>query len=471
LLAQIKRLSGDSLLYALMNVGTKLIAFLMIPIYTAYLGLAEMGVLENIDALTSILTFVVIFGTDNALAFYYFDTKEEKEKEEYVKTVLLFRILISVLIFILFLIFGKWISILLTNSEQYVDIILLSGLVLVLEAVATVILTYFRFEFKSLKVVIYTVTKLGMVALLSYIFLRFFSANVEAVFYGRIISTALIVMMLTKPLKTFITFKFNKELMKKILVYGAPLVPASVAFWVITFSNRFFLTKLESLEEVGIYAVAVKFAAVIALLTSSVQMAWRPYTMSIKDREDAPRLFSKLYLLILIIGLSGLLGIATVIPYILSFMVSNESFEPAADYIAFLSLGTFLSFYYLIISVGLFIKKDTKIIAYYVGISAIICVVLNILLIPLFSIWGAVAAMLIPYLFVNISIFLRSQKVYFVPVPVFKMIFLFINGVAAMGAVVFIQTSSAIHTGWLIIPWLYFIVVVLISGIFKELRK
>lgn len=454
-----------------MNVGTKLIAFLMIPIYTAYLGLAEMGVLENIDALTSILTFIIIFGTDNALAYYYFDAKEEKRKQDYVKTVLLFRIFISVAIFVVFLLFGKWISLMLTNSEEYVNIILLSGLVLMLEAVATVILTYFRFEFKSLKVVVYTVTKLGLVAILSYVFLRFFSANVEAIFYGRIISTALIVLLLFKPLKEFVTFKVNKDMMKKILAYGAPLVPASIAFWVITFSNRFFLTKFESLEEVGIYAIAVKFAAVIALLTSSVQMAWRPYTMSIKEKADAPKIFSKLYLLILIIGLVGLLGVATVIPYVLSFMISNEDFAPAADYIAFLSLGTFLSFYYLIISVGLFIKKETKIIAYYVGISAVICVLLNIFLIPVLSIWGAVIAMLVPYLFVNISIFMKSQKVYYVPVPVFKMIFLFVNGTVVMASVVYIQSTDTINPIWIAVSWLYFLIILFISGIIKEFRK
>ncbi|WP_237663003.1 lipopolysaccharide biosynthesis protein [Sutcliffiella horikoshii] len=459
----LKRLGGDSLLYALMNVGTKLIAFLMLPIYTTYLSPSEMGVFENVDALISILIFVVIFGTDNALAYYFYNTNDEKERTELFQTALYFRVIIAVGFNLIFIFFGEYISTILLGTPDYKYIFFLAGTVLIVETIITLVLTYYRFQFKSKKVVFTTVAKLAFVAILSYLFLKYSDLQVSSIYLGRLISVIIIVLVLVPSLIKMFSFKFNKEILKKLVVYGAPLVPASVAFWIITFSNRFFLTTFESLNSVGIYGVAIKFATVISLLTSSVQMAWRPYSMSIKDNSNAKQIYSTLFLLILIIGMTGLLGIATVIPLVMEFMIKDPAYAEASRYIAILSLGSFLSFYYLIISIGLFFNKKTGVISIYVGISAVISVVLNILLIPVFSIWGAVIALIASYLFVNISIFIRSQKEYYIPVSIFKMVLLFLSGILGILTIVYVQENEGISNYYIVIPWIVNIVVTLLT--------
>ncbi|QNG60237.1 oligosaccharide flippase family protein [Bacillus sp. PAMC26568] len=466
MLKHLKRLGGDSLLYALMNVGTKLIAFLMLPIYTTYLSPSEMGAFELVEAVVSILTFVIIFGTDNALAYYFYKTEIEEEKEQFFKAALSFRLLLAGFIFFLFLVFGPPIAEHLLKNSAYYHVLLLAGVVLFVEAVITLVLTYERFLFKSKKVAGLTVLKLLLVAILSFVFLKFLNWKVESIYVGRLISGLLIILLIFKQLWSFISFRIDKALLKKLLVYGAPLVPASIAFWVITFSNRFFLTVFESLDSSGIYGVAVKFATVISLLTSSVQMAWRPYSMSIKDSPDAKKIYSNIFYLILIIGMAGVIGIATIAPYLLQLMVPDKSYSEAADFIALLSLGSFLSFYYLIISVGLFLEEKTKVISVYVGLSAILSVILNIVLIPFYSIWGAVIALLISYLFVNISIFLRSQKVYHIPVSSVKLIFIFIGGLVSTVSIIFIYDLN-LGVFWILLAWAFYGLILLLTGVHK----
>lgn len=443
-----------------MNVGTKLIAFLMLPIYIMYLGAEELGVLENIDALTSMLTFVVIFGTDSALAFFYFDTKDRILKEKYVQTVLMFRMAVSALLLLISLVAGNTISKVILGSEGYGGIIQIAFIVLFLESTVTLVLTYFRYEFFSKKVVFFTVLKLLLAAILSFLFLKYLTPEVNVIYYARAIGAGLIIVFILPYLKRFFTFRIDSSMLKEMLAYAAPLVPASIAFWVISSSNRFFLSHYESLAHVGIYGVAVKFATVITLLTSSFQMAWRPYTMSIKDRPDAKKIFSNIYLFILAGGMLGLLGIATFIPYILRWMISNPEFHEASHYITVLSLGTFLNFYYLIISVGLFIKKETKTISIYFGIAALISVVLNIALIPMLSIWGAVFAVVAAYLFACIAIFIKSQAVYKVPVSIPKLLWLFVTGLISMLTIIYIQEYSTLAAYFLIIPWVFYAIAV-----------
>nr|WP_278187304.1 MULTISPECIES: oligosaccharide flippase family protein [Bacillaceae] len=446
-------MGGETLLYALMNVGTKLIAFLMLPIYTHYLTTTEMGVFENIEAMVSVLTFVVIFGTDNALAFYFFKTDDHKEQDKFVQTVLTFRFLLAVFFLLLFIIFGPLFSKFLLGISSYSKLFILAGVVLVSESVITLILTYYRYQFKAKKVAVITLIQLGLVASFTFVLLKYLNYKVESVYVSRLVSGALIILVLIIPIIKFFSFKVDFKILKRILAYGAPLVPASIAFWVITFANRFFLTHMESLESAGVYGVAIKFAAMISLLTSSIQMAWRPYSLSIQKNENAPQIYAQISSLILMLGMVGLVGVATIAPFLMKIMVSSNAYQGASKYIAFLSLGSFLSFYYLIISVGLFIKEQTKVLSKYVIYSAILSVILNIILIPLLSIWGAAIALVLSYLFVNVIIFKKSQEFYYIPLSIKKNGFIFLVGLVAMLTVTFIYELDL--SKWFIsIPWL-----------------
>jgi len=465
--AQIKRLGADSLLYAFMNVGTKLIAFIMLPIYMHFLpDPADYGVIDLLDRFTSMLTFLVIFGTDSALAYYYFDTKDKQKQLDYVRSVMTFRLLIVLIIAIVFLVGGKWISqIMLDDSSNFYLLYIAVG-ILAFDTVIALILTVLRYDFFTKKVVTMTILKMLLIAIFSYAFLAYMSPTIDSILYGRIVSVIIVILLLFKPMVKYIKFNFNKQIMKEILAYATPLVPASLAFWVIVNANSFLLKAFTSNYEVGIYGTAAKFASLITLLTSGVQMAWRPFSMSLKEKENSSVLFAKLYYGILLIGTIGVIMVATIMPWI--FNILSSDYYEAYQYVSILSAVTFLNFFYMIISVGIFFTKQTKIISYAFGMAAVINIILNVLLIPKFMIWGSVAAYLISYLVAITYIFLKSQKLYHVPVSFWKMTLLFISSLVAVIAIVYIQESS-ISDYNIIFAWLGYLVVVLLSRLDKDL--
>jgi O-antigen/teichoic acid export membrane protein len=469
LLAQIKRLGGDSLLYAFMNLGTKFIAFLMFPIYTYYLTPAEYGVIDLIDSTTAMLTFIVIFGTDSALAFYYFDVKEKTLKWAYVQNVLTFRVSAALFIVMVTIVAGISISEILLKDTGYYQALLFAVCVLLVDTILALVLTVFRYEYKTVKVVLYTIGKMLLIALISYVFLRFIWPSVEGIIAGRLIAVTLILLLIGKSLSPFLRLKFDPVMLKEILKYAAPLVPASIAFWVIVNSNRFFLSEFGSMEDVGIYGSAMKFATLITLITSGVQMAWRPYSMELKNKEGNQQLFAKLYLGILLVGLFGVMAITTVMPWVI--LVLDEAYVASYKYVGLISAVTFLNFYYLIISVGLFVKKETKYISYYFGAAAVINILLNTVLIPMYSIWGTVAAYLISYVFAVILIFLKSQKVYYIPISFFKMSALFSSTILYVCAIVWIQENQNVPDWHVLTVWVLFLLSLGISRVDKDLRK
>ncbi len=467
MLAQIKRLGGDSLLYALMNVGTKLIAFIMLPIYTRFLpDPAEYGVLDYVDRLSAMLTFLVIFGTDSALAYYYYDTKDEDKRIKYVQQVMSFRLAIVVICALVFILGGEWLSNLLLETPNAVHLLYIAAGILLFDTIAALVLTVMRYQFKTMKVVIFTVLKMFLVAVLSYALLATIMTSVEGILIGRIISGILIVILLLPNLRKFFSFNINKEILKEILKYAAPLVPASLAFWVIVNSNVIFLKEYTSFTEVGLYGTAVKFASLITLLTSGVQMAWRPYSMSIKDKQDSQVVFAKLYMAILLIGTLGVLLVATIMPWVIKLL--DKNYWEAYKYVAPISAVTFLNFYYMIISVGIFFKKKTKYISIAFGIAAIVNVILNVILIPQLSIWGSVIAYLLSYVVAIVLIFFRSQKEYHVPVSFWKMSFIFINMLIAVAGIIYTQESQ-LSWIYILLAWGYFLITTILSRVDKDI--
>ena len=451
-----------------MNVGTKLIAFIMLPVYTNYLPPSVYGVLDIVDRWTAMLTFLIIFGTDSALSFFYFDTKDKEKRLEHVRNVMYFRIFIVSILALIVLTAGPWISELLFKDRDYVSLLYISIGVLFVDTILVVVLMVLRFDFKTKKVVFFTVFKMLLVAVLSYLFLRFFIRSPEGVLIGRISSSVIIALLLLSSSIKYLKPRISFSSMKEMLKYAAPLVPASLAFWVLANASAFFLQAFYSTAEVGIYGAATKLATVITLLTSGVQMAWRPYSMSIKDKENSPLLFSKIYMGLLLLGMVGILAIATVMPYIIGIL--GDDYFHAYQYVALISAATFLNFYYMIISAGLFFTKKTSAISITFAIVAVINTILNITLIPLYSIWGAVAAYLIAYMVAIIFIFRKSQQSYYVPVSFGKMSFLFSNMIAAVIAIIYVQEQDMSFV-YILLAWLYVLVITGISRIDKDFKR
>lgn len=468
MLKNLKRLGGDSLLYALMNVGTKLIAFIMLPIYTYFLPPGEYGYIDIIDRWTTMLTFLVFLGTDSALAFYYFDTKDEKKRKLYSKNVFLIRLAMILVIFLLVALLGPLVAHNVLPEENGVFLLYLSVGVLFFDTITALVLTIMRFEFKTLKVVFLTVSKMLLIAVGSYLFLRFVVASVEAIMYARIITGILIFLLILKPLSQVVTFKIDREVLKDLIKYGLPLVPASLAFWVILNSSSFFLAMMKTPEDVGIYGAAAKFAALITLVTSGIQMAWRPYSMSLKDKPNNKELFSKIYIIIFLLGIIGVFVVATIMPYVI--LLLKETYYSAYKYVALISAATFLNFYYLIISIGIFFTKETKVISYIFAIAAGLSIVLNLILVPAFSIWGVVAATLISYTFAIVFIFRKSQKLYYIPFPSIKVSFIFIVMIAGVIGITYIQENQ-LSLWYVAAIWGVLLLSIGVTRIDKELRK
>jgi O-antigen/teichoic acid export membrane protein len=470
LLLKLKRLLGDSVLYSLMSVGTKMIAIIMVPIFLDYLGGSQYGVLANMESLLAIISLLIVFGTDAALAYYYFrETGRLDRQLTYIQNVMGFRLTVATLFLITALLFGNSLSYVFTRvPHQYEMTLWLVMFINLADSIIVLAVTVYRYEMKTIRVVILNLAKLSLYALLSYVFMVNWNNSVESIMWGRLVSIIFILLVCGRSLISFLHIKFEPAIWKEILRYAVPLVPASLAFWLIGSSNRLIITYLATgtsefaLTQVAIFDLAYKFASIISLMTYGMQMAWRPFSMQMKDHKDSASFFGKIYLVIFVIGMISTMTITTLSPLTsLLFGDANKQVsEEAVQYIGFLSLASFINFFYLVLCSGLFFQEDTRIVTKAFLLASILYIMLTFGLYPLFNLWSAgiwaiVIANLITYLVPLLIIFAKSQQVYYVPVPYKKLIFLFVQTVISMATITWLQKGDG--TGYYqVLAWMYF---------------
>src|SRR5919109_1171254 len=86
LAVQIKRLLKQSAIYGLGGMVSRLLAVLLLPLYTSYLGTEGFGKIETTVALTTVLVVVLRLGISSAFFRFYFDSDDPDRRTLVVRT-------------------------------------------------------------------------------------------------------------------------------------------------------------------------------------------------------------------------------------------------------------------------------------------------------------------------------------------------------------------------------------------------
>ncbi|QSR36416.1 polysaccharide biosynthesis protein [Marinobacterium iners] len=110
-----------------------------------------------------------------------------------------------------------------------------------------------------------------------------------------------------------ITGSLDLKHLKEMLRFGLPLILGGIAYWGLTAIDKVFLRTLASFEELGIYSVAVSFAAAAVILQSVFSTVWAPTVYKWASKGEGLENVHKvnryiLGLVVLIFCLAGLLS-------------------------------------------------------------------------------------------------------------------------------------------------------------------
>ena len=83
MLEDIKHTIKQSAVYGLSRISSKAVSFILLPIITYRLSVAEFGIYVRIDALWQILLGVILFGIENGVIYRYLEIKEGYRRKRF----------------------------------------------------------------------------------------------------------------------------------------------------------------------------------------------------------------------------------------------------------------------------------------------------------------------------------------------------------------------------------------------------
>ncbi|PTX62549.1 O-antigen/teichoic acid export membrane protein [Melghirimyces profundicolus] len=413
MLTKIKQLFSDSTAFALALMGNKIVSFLLVPVYTRQLQASQFGDWDLTNTIAMVLTYLCILGTDTAFAYYYFEARDEKDRNRYFTAAVMGPTLISLgflaLTYVISEPSAEWLY---EHGENYPNLLTLAVLVIVFNVIIQQTLAYARY---SRQVWTFNIGSMSFVigsSLASVYFVVVEKQGVLGIFYGQIVAQSIVAAALLWLYRNKFTFSVRRRHIRDLLSYGVPLLPALFAFWVMNSVSRPMIYHMVSSEAAGVFGLALRFASIIALLTTAFQLAWRPFSVSIKEREDAPRIYSLLGRAFLVVATFFILFLTFFIEPVIQIVAGKKEYFDAYPYVWMLATGTVLNTMHLIVGVGLLIQKRTKEISKTFLVAAVFYFAGNAVLIPLFGAWGTAAMNVITYLYAFLSIYRKGQKVY-----------------------------------------------------------
>ena len=385
-----KSLLKDTLIFGLGNFGTKLILFLMVPLYTNYMSDAEFGIADLVFTIAQLMApFISVVIFDAVIRFGL----SQNEKRENV-------LLVGVVVWGMSVIFGLLLTPIIglyrTMNEWkwYLYIYVISSIA------DSIGYCYLKAKGKNKLYALLSVIQTALMASLNVYFLVYRSMGIRGYLLAYIISEISVDICLFFAADVGLDLKkaqFDRDLFKRMVLFSSPLILNNVSWWVIQSSDKVMVEAMISAAALGIYTAAAKIPALINVMVTIFQQAWgisavREFESS-NDREYYSTVLRYLFLFI-----SGACIVFVAFMKVFMTHYVGKDFHEAWHYVPLLLVsavfagiaGYFGSMYSALKkSVNNMLSTAT---------AAFVNIVVNFILIPVMGIWGAVIGTLAAYL-------------------------------------------------------------------------
>lgn len=436
ILKHAKELIGGGLVYGLSGMISSALMVFLVPIYTRLFTPAEYGVLSLVNTSYILLALFVIFGLDNSAALWYWQTDEEDDRKKTFASWAYYSILVGSLIAVALIIFAAPISSFLLKERTYWPLIALAGASLAFASLQKVINIWFRVQKKPLWAVgsalIISLTTIGLTLYLVVVQ----DLGLVGVYWAQLVASVVGFILALALLRDWLLpYHFRWNRLREMLRFGAPLVPASLAFWGMNSAGSFFIQHYADRTEVGLYQLGLSISAALGVAIGGFVQAWSPFAFSIAKEEDSHRnTYAEIFLLYIYWGSVAVVGMFLFSPEVVSIL-APPSFSEAARVAGLLSLNLVIVNLPQIVAIGCALAKTNMPYSKAVIIGSAISVLLFIVLIPHAGKEGAVAASIVGNLFVLLYVYRSAQKLYFVP-------YKFVRGMLTLAAAVGISYAT-----------------------------
>ena len=404
---QIKRLASQTLIYGLGGLVSRILAVLLLPLYTSYLHGRDYGRVETLTALTAVLVVLLRLGISSAFFRFYFDAPQAAAKPPRLQTGiasdasdLAYRVRVVRTSFWFTMasatlgLAAGWIA-----AQPIADALSLGHGQAWLVRAAFVglwaqlnyeqLTSLFRVEERPVLFTVATIANLLITVGATVLLVVHFHQRAMGVIVGNWIGTLAVYLVLVSYRRYQLGLEFDRGLFRAMNRFGMPLVPAQLAIWTLNFADRVFIAKYKGQTEVGHYSIGVRIASATLLLLTAFRLAWPAFAYSIEDENEARRTYGYVLTYVLFVTCWVSLTLALLAPWVVRLLTARPEFYSGARVVGLLSFSAVAWGAYTVVAIGIGRARFTQFNWVVSGAAAVINFALCFALVPPYGMIGA----------------------------------------------------------------------------------
>jgi len=416
--AKTASLTNVTVIYAIGNLASKLISFVLVFFVTYYLTKEDLGTYDIILTTVSLITPILSLQlTDAVLRWLAADGSSANTSK--VITNILFIILVTVLAFMpVYLLAGVLMPI---PSQLMVFLLIATSAMLPLMQIAA------RGNGKNTLFAVSSVVYASVYTAFTILFVVVYQMHVEGMLYANIsanICTFLFIFAKGKYYATLDKKLIDLQFCKELILFSFPLIPNALAWWAFSSANRYIVLYFLGLEANGIWSISYKIPTIFSIFTGIFFMAWQEKAIREYNSPDRDRYFMTVLNTYVPLSLGIVLVLAAASKPLLYFLV-EKSFFVSWKYTIFLMLANYFQSLALFYGVGYYCVKETKQVFYTTLFGSFMTIACSVALVPLFNLYGAGIATMLGFLVMFLIRLKQTRKYFRIDYPLLKTCFMF----------------------------------------------
>jgi len=381
----------DTMVFSLGNIGSKVIIFFLVPLYTNILTTEEYGNADLVFTISQLMMPIISVAIYNAIIRFGL------EKKDHSQDVLLCGIIVWF--------FGCFVSVLVSPLFTFYEPVNKWRWYLIIYTDANILLTitqnYLKVKGLNFRFSIISIIQTLFLASLNVFFLVIFKWGMTGYILSNALTSLLTVFLaivMGNVINDIKSSCFDKELLKKMVIYSAPLILNNLAWWIIQSSDKVMIELFVGASALGLYTVATRIPSLVNVVVSIFMQAWGISSTIEMDSTNDNQFYENVFNAFIVITFGAGIFINLLIKPFMSIYVGSEFFEAwkltpilVVSAAAFSAVAAFYGALYAALK-----KSVNNMISTF--IAAIINIVMNLVFIYLLGTIGAVFGTMISYL-------------------------------------------------------------------------
>jgi O-antigen/teichoic acid export membrane protein len=405
--------AGDFLWISLSQLFVSLLGIFTLPAFTKAYTSEMFGVWNQINVTVALVSPLLTLQLGTTIVRFLSGEEDAAKRRQVLGSMLLAVFLVSFIVLVVTNLFATQVSLFLFQSPDYTLYVRLTFL----WVFVFVLYHIFIFYLRSRKQIKFLAVRQIIVSLLNLAVIIFFAGwgfSLTWIILATIaVQSIFILIFLVKVTREIGFPRPNFSGIGKYLSFSLPLIPNGLLMWIISSSDRYFITNYIGLAKTGVYSSSNNLGSLIFLFYYPIGFVLLPVITCAWEQKrfgDVKKYFEYSMRLFLTLAVPGVAGLTILSQPLLRSLTTME-YMVGWPLVLLISIGAVFGGLYTINSIVILLGKQTRWWPLIISVAALVSVLLNITLIPRFGLIGAGISNMVAFFLLAVIVTIWTARV------------------------------------------------------------